>query len=37
MDEIYRAAVPFIFIDIVAIILIMIFPIVALWFPEMMR
>ncbi len=37
MDEIYRAAVPFIFIDLVAIVLIMIFPIVALWLPGMMR
>jgi tripartite ATP-independent transporter DctM subunit len=36
MDEIYKAAVPFIFIDLVAIVLIMIFPIVALWLPGLM-
>jgi tripartite ATP-independent transporter DctM subunit len=36
MSEIYKAAVPFILIDLVAIVLVMIFPIIALWLPGFM-
>jgi TRAP-type mannitol/chloroaromatic compound transport system permease large subunit len=36
MNQIYRAAVPFILIDLVAIVLIMVFPVVALWLPGLM-
>ena len=36
IDEIYKAAVPFIIIDIVAIAFIMVFPGVALWLPNLM-
>ena len=36
MNQIYRAAVPFVLIDIVAIVLVMIFPIIALWLPGLM-
>jgi TRAP-type mannitol/chloroaromatic compound transport system permease large subunit len=36
MSEVYKAAVPFILIDLVAILLVMIFPIIALWLPGFM-
>jgi TRAP-type mannitol/chloroaromatic compound transport system permease large subunit len=36
MDDIYRAAIPFVFIDLVAIVLVMVFPVVALWLPGLM-
>jgi len=37
MKDIYKAAVPFILIDIVAIVLIMLFPNLGLWLPKMMK
>jgi TRAP-type mannitol/chloroaromatic compound transport system permease large subunit len=36
MMDIYRAALPFIFCDLVAIFIIMMFPSIALWLPGLM-
>jgi len=37
MEDIYKAALPFIVCDIVVIVLIMLIPGIALWFPGLMR
>jgi TRAP-type C4-dicarboxylate transport system permease large subunit len=35
--DVIRSAVPFVFLGIVAIALVMAFPAIALWLPELMR
>ena len=37
MGDIYRAALPFLYCDLIAMALIMAFPALALWLPELMR
>ena len=37
MGDIYRAALPFLYCDLIAMALIIAFPTVALWLPELMR
>jgi TRAP-type mannitol/chloroaromatic compound transport system permease large subunit len=37
MGDIYRAAIPFIFCDLVALTLILIFPALAIWLPSLMK
>jgi len=36
MGDIYRAAIPFVIIDFIVILLVMVFPAVALWLPSIM-
>jgi len=37
MDEIYRAAIPYCYLNVLAIALVMIFPQIALWLPRLMK
>ena len=37
MEDIYRAAIPFILCDLLALALILLFPALALWLPGLMR
>ena len=37
MGDIYRAALPFLYCDVISMVLIMAFPVLALWLPGLMR